>query len=84
MVVVVVANISVWTGKTGRTGVCSVTAASQVRRLGCELKLQSAGERRGGGGGGMKITVILQTTGLALVVSEVWKCSEFFFHFHSL
>ena len=53
MVVVVVADISVWTGKTGRTGVCSVTAASQVRRLGCEFRLQSAGEgRRGGGGGG--------------------------------
>ena len=51
MVVVVVANISVWTGKTGRTGVCSVTAASQVRRLGCELRLQSAGEGRGGEGG---------------------------------
>ena len=78
MVVVLVGNISVWTGKTGRTGVCSVTAASQVRRLGCELKLQSAGEGRRGG---MKITVILQTTGLALVVSEVWKCSRVFFPF---
>ena len=39
------------------------------------VSLQSAG----GGGREMKITVILQTTGLA--VSQVWKCSTVFFSF---
>ena len=68
--------------KTGRTAVCSVTLSQSVsqsgyqRRLGCELGFHSAG---GEGREGMKITVILQTTGLALVVSEVWKCSRVFF-----
>ena len=67
--------------KTGRTAVCSVTLSQSVSQSVSQVSrgdwvLSSASTVRGGREG-MKITVILQTTGL--VVTGVWKCSAVLF-----